>query len=339
MKKIILIFLLFLCGCEKQVQEDIKTIVENNNSTVIAINYPVTDIKEINECIDDYIESVYLDFKDNYESKYVVDKLELNIDYKYWENDQFINVILYTFIDDLVNPITEIKTIIYDTNDNKLTVLDDVELEQESVEWENIVLKYVNNKTVDPNKPTIALTFDDGPSKYTMRILDTLEGNNANGTFFVLGNKVGIYNDIMVKNVMNGNEIGNHSYSHKLLTRLSDEQLKIELDKTQNIVKKTTGYIPNILRPTYGSVNNNLKNSTNLEVVLWDVDSNDWKLKNSRLIAERVLDKVSDMDVVLFHDTYEWTAKAIDIIVPELISKGYQLVTVSELEEIKLLRK
>lgn len=414
MKKILLILLILLCGCEKEVA--VETIIETNSNVLIGINYPKTDIKKLDKQINEYIENIYDSFMEEYSNFHSLNnQTELNIDYQYFKAGKYTNVILYTYINSstLAHPITEIKTFVYDNdiislaqiidldmlkkiiplikqdiitkykdcvfmdiltseiipdfnkyqyftiNENNLTLyferykvtsgncgiininipLEKIGIEINKKEEETKKTFYKNKKVIDPSLKTVAITFDDGPSKYTDKILDLLNEYNANATFFVLGNKVNIYKDTIVKALSLGNEIGNHSYNHKWLTSLNEEEFKNQINKTQDIIYNLTGYTPKLLRPTYGSINNKIKNNTDLQIVLWNVDSKDWNIKNSKKIAERVLKDVDDMDIILFHDTYESTLKALEIIIPDLIEKGYQLVTVSELEEIKLLRK
>lgn len=184
----------------------------------------------------------------------------------------------------------------------------------------------------------VALTFDDGPSIYTEEILNTLKKYNSNATFFVLGNKIDNYNNIIIKMYENGNEIGNHSYNHRWLTKLSTEEQKEQINKTQEIIKKYTGYEPIYMRPTYGSINKKLRKNINLEVVLWNVDTKDWKYKNVNTIVNNALTNVKDGSIILMHDTHERTSEAVKILVPKLIEKGYQLVTISELKEVKKIR-
>lgn len=195
------------------------------------------------------------------------------------------------------------------------------------------------SKTIDPSLPVIALTFDDGPSKYTSDILELLKENDAYATFFVVGNKVEAYSSTINTMIKNGNEIGNHSYSHKWLSRLSSNSIKEEIELTQNVLKNIAGYTPVLIRPTYGAVNKKLRNSTNLKVILWDVDTKDWKIKSAEKIAERALNSIEDGDIVLMHDIYERSYNALKIIIPALKEQGYQFVTVSELEEIKEIKK
>jgi len=203
---------------------------------------------------------------------------------------------------------------------------------------ENEIVVTMNERVIDPSRPVVAITFDDGPSKYTQEILSILQKYDANGTFFVLGNKTKAYQDTLQEALNQGNEIGNHSYNHKWLTRLDIEDFREQIDKTQSLIQELTGYTPALLRPTYGSINKKIRNNTNLKIVLWDVDSLDWKIKDSKKIANRVLKDVEDMDIILFHDTYKRTVESLKIVLQELQKEGYQFVTVSELEQVKILR-
>lgn len=201
---------------------------------------------------------------------------------------------------------------------------------------ENIDLPY---KTIDPNKKALALTFDDGPTKYTKEAVRILKKYNSNATFFILGNKVEMYYDTLKEMLKNGNEIGNHSYNHKWLTRLTDDEILYQIEETQKIIKNKLGYTPKVLRPTYGAVNNHLRNLSPLEIIMWDVDPQDWHAKNSKYIANNIIDNVQDGDIILLHDSSTKTIKSLDLFIPELIEQGYQFVTVSELKEIKNYRK
>lgn len=191
-------------------------------------------------------------------------------------------------------------------------------------------------RDIDPSKPMVALTFDDGPNKKTtIPILDTLKEFNGVGTFFVLGNRVSNNMDILERILEEGSEIGNHSYSHKELTKLSYTELSDQIVNTQNAIIKATGIKPRFVRPTYGSYNDNLKSSIGMPLILWSVDTIDWQSRNSKKVSDHVLGNVKDGDIILMHDIYESTAEAVKIMVPELVSRGYQLVTVSELFETR----
>jgi peptidoglycan/xylan/chitin deacetylase (PgdA/CDA1 family) len=193
------------------------------------------------------------------------------------------------------------------------------------------------NRNIDLNKPMVALTFDDGPSEqYTPAILDVLEKNNSAATFFILGTEIENNEDILVRMVEGGNQIGNHSYNHNNLTTLSNKDLNEEMSLTDKKINEATKYYtPSIMRPPFGFVNNEFNKKIYKPIVLWSLDTKDWENRNTEIIVNKILDNVKDGDIILMHDIYDSTAKAVEIVVPELINRGYQLVTVSELYEYK----
>jgi len=197
----------------------------------------------------------------------------------------------------------------------------------------------IKKKDISIDDKVVALTFDDGPSQYTDKILQILKKHNAYATFFVVGNKVSFYDDTLREILKQGSEIGNHSYSHKLLTRLSEEEFKEDLNKTQEVIKKITGFTPKVFRPTYGGYTSKIKKYTDLSFVLWDVDSRDWEVKKKNKILKNVLPNVKSGSIVLMHDNHEYSLKALDTMIKELKADGYKFVTVSELLEFKNLKE
>ena len=197
----------------------------------------------------------------------------------------------------------------------------------------------IKKKNVSIDDKVVALTFDDGPSKYTDQILDILKKYNACGTFFLIGNKVEFYSDTLRRMLEERSEIGNHSYDHKLLTRLSKEAFQEEINKTQMAIKKVTGFTPTLFRPTYGGYNNTLKSYTDLKFVLWDVDSRDWQVKSKEKILKNVLPNVKSGSIVLMHDNHEYSVNALEDMIESLKKQGYKFVTVTELLELKNLRE
>ena len=191
---------------------------------------------------------------------------------------------------------------------------------------------------IDPTKPVVALTFDDGPSRYTEEILETLRRNEVCAAFFVLGNKVEDYQEVLKKSVSYHNELGNHSYNHKWLSRLPINSLKEQIEKTQQVLQKTLSYQPKYLRPTYGSVNDRIRKNTELKIVLWTVDTKDWKITNVDRIIEKATTNIKDGDIILMHDIFERSSQALEKIIPILKEQGFQFVTISELEEVKKIR-
>lgn len=200
-------------------------------------------------------------------------------------------------------------------------------------------LNTIENKIerkIDPNKPMVALTFDDGPSaKYTEIILDALKKHNSAATFFVVGSAAEKNKDILVRMVKEGHEIGNHTHDHARLTELTDKELNFQLLETQRIITNATGYTPVIMRPPYGALNDELTKKIPMPAIIWSIDTLDWKHRNTEVICNNILKDIKNGDIVLMHDLYETTAKAAEIVIPELVNRGYQLVTVSELYEYK----
>lgn len=197
----------------------------------------------------------------------------------------------------------------------------------------------VKKKNVSIDDKIVALTFDDGPSKYTDKILDVLKKHNACATFFLIGNTVDFYSDTLRRILEEGSEIGNHSYDHKLLTRLSKEEFQEEINKTQEAIKKITGFTPTLFRPTYGGYTNTLKSYTDLTFVLWDVDSRDWQVKTKGRILNKVLPNVKSGSIILMHDNHEYSLNALEDMIEALKKQGYKFVTVTELLELKALKE
>lgn len=191
---------------------------------------------------------------------------------------------------------------------------------------------------IDTTKPTIALTFDDGPSIYTERIVTLLKENNAHATFFVLGNRLPDYGKELKAILANGNEIGNHTYNHRDLKKLSKDEIQAQLNQTDDLIQSFTQQKPTLMRPPYGSVDGSISAYINTPIVLWSLDTEDWKTKDKNVIANKILNNVKDGDIILMHDLYPASAEALEIVLPALKKKGFQVVTVSELYKSKNLQ-
>ena len=188
---------------------------------------------------------------------------------------------------------------------------------------------------IDPNKPMVALTWDDGPADATSVILDALEAVGGKGTFFVVGQRVDYYPDNVRRAVSLGCEIGNHTWQHAYLDTLSAEDIQSQIQRTNDKVEEITGVRPTIMRPTGGRVNSAVKENVGMPMIQWTIDTLDWKTRDAKSTIDAVLNNVSDGDIVLMHDLYDATAEASKTIIPELVSRGYQLVTVSELAQYR----
>lgn len=182
----------------------------------------------------------------------------------------------------------------------------------------------------------VALTFDDGPhGVLTPRILDILDRYGARCTFFVLGKNVSLYPHVVRRASLSGHEIGNHSWSHPKLTRLSHNQVFSELSRTNEAIRRATGKTPALMRPPYGAINAPLLHSIyanfGTSAVMWDVDTNDWRKPGVQTVINRAVNGAKSGSVILVHDIHASTADAVEGIVRGLQARGFRLVTVSEL--------
>lgn len=192
-----------------------------------------------------------------------------------------------------------------------------------------------SNWDIDPKKPMVALTYDDGPHPVnTHRILDVLEKHGAKATFFVVGSRIAAYKDCLERQSKLGCEIANHSFSHVTLSASSDETVLEEIEKTDKLIKKYSGQMPVLCRAPGGSVGRAAA-LADKPFIQWSVDTLDWKTQSSSYVVGHIKKNVRDGSIILMHDLYGATADASEIIIPWLINEGYQLVTVSEMLEAK----
>lgn len=192
-------------------------------------------------------------------------------------------------------------------------------------------------REIDPTKPMVALTFDDGPNpKNTGRILDTLEKYGTVATFFDLGNLVSAYPETVRREIALGCEVGSHSYSHKNFNKLTKAEILADVRATANAFQEAAEFEPTLFRPPYGNADEKVKAVMPLAMVTWSVDTLDWKSKNVNEIM-KIVKAEADLDgrVILMHGIYETSAQATEKIIPYLLAEGYQLVTVSELLQYK----
>lgn len=184
-------------------------------------------------------------------------------------------------------------------------------------------------------RPMIALTFDDGPGEYTEELINCLVENNAKATFFMLGQNVEAYPEIAKKLSDAGMELGNHSYSHPDLVTIGAEAAAQQVSNTDAALKAATGFEATVMRPPGGSFNDSVKAAINHPLIIWSIDTRDWATKSEDQTYQVVMDNAQDGSVVLMHDIHEWSVKAAIRMIPDLIAKGFKLVTVSELAEAK----
>ena len=300
---IIISLMLLVLDREKTLEN--KTVYSDNKE----ISYPFFGIEEI----DNYIA--------NYLNDYITTNEEVLIEYDCIKENNLYYLTFYNYLFSGNKIKSSTSSVIISTKDNSITKSVPVSYEYDIIQ----------KKVVDKEEKMIALTFDDGPNYNTNKVLDILEKYNVPATFFILGSKIKGNEYILKRMASSGMEIGNHTYSHLLLTKYQEDKIKEEIESTSNLIFEVTGKYPTLLRPSYGSVNSKIKKTADMPIIIWDIDTLDWKYHNSKRISKRVLNKAGDGDIVLMHDIYSATANALNIIIPELQNRGYTFVTVSEL--------
>jgi peptidoglycan/xylan/chitin deacetylase (PgdA/CDA1 family) len=198
------------------------------------------------------------------------------------------------------------------------------------------IIVFEREKTIveiDPSKPIVAFTFDDGPNReYTGKILDILYKNKSVATFFINGKNIEGNEKLLKKMVAEGNELANHTYNHYDLTTLTSQQVIDEVNNTQSSLEKVLpGYKLRYVRPPYGIYNDAVLAAIPYPIILWNLDTGDWNEPDSEKTYQKVMENIKYGDVVIFHDSSNSTVDAIAKIVPALKERGFQLVTLSQL--------
>lgn len=296
-----------------------KDLIVNNEykEDNITIIYPYFNNINIDTYIDKYLKGLIIEFKNN-------NKDNMYIDYDYYEDSNEVNLTFYRYV--LVDNIIKEYKDIYLIDTSK-----DIIKKNNTLDVSDYIYDGYNQTFIDKNKPMIALTFDDGPNYNTSKIIDILNKYNVKATFFMLGKNIENNKDIVKKMNDYGMEIGNHTYSHKLLTKLKEEQILNEFKKTNDLVFDIIGKYPTLTRPSYGSTSSKIRKQVTTPIIIWNIDTLDWKYHNSSKIYNEVISKAEDGDIILMHDIYTATSNSLELIIPKLLEKGYQLVTVSEL--------
>lgn len=283
------------------------------NKEVVSLNYDISYPFFSNDDIDNYI-SGYLNY-DSYIDGNVI------IDYDIYDNDNLYYLTFYKYFwnDNVVSDGSD--SFVIDTSNNSVS-----RINKTNYEYDVVI-----NRKIDKSKKMIALTFDDGPNYNTSKVIDVLNKYDIRATFFVLGSRAINNKDILKKMADSGMEIGNHTYNHLLLTKYDENKIRSEIEDTSEVIYSATKKRPKLLRPSYGSVNNKIKKVANMPIIIWDIDTLDWKYHNSKRITSRVVNKVRDGDIILMHDIYSASLNALSNIIPILQDNGYEFVTIDEL--------
>ncbi|CQR47372.1 Peptidoglycan-N-acetylmuramic acid deacetylase PdaC [Paraliobacillus sp. PM-2] len=234
-------------------------------------------------------------------------------------------------------PISDAKDIIKSRWLDLLDVEDKTDSEQPDVEKpeEDNADKGEIEKPSEHDKK-VALTFDDGPHpENTLKILELLDEYGATATFFMLGNRVDFYQDIVKEVSERGHEIGNHTWNHKQLTKLGEENIKEEINRVNQAIQDITGEKPTVFRPPYGASNALVDELLHVPSVLWNIDTLDWKSHDPNKVLEVVKTNLKPNAIILMHDIHETTVEAVALVLDYLESEGYTSVGVSDVLQDK----
>lgn len=316
----------------------INYIYENNKNYNISVKYPSTAIDSINGMIEDTVYPYINDYKDAINNKNSnTFQYDLTIDFKVNEyNDSIIN---FEFnIRSLTNDGEQIfnETLVLNLENGKLIPQSDItttpETETIKILETTKSLETSSNTKVYSDKKLIALTFDDGPNAITTPILlDGLAKRNVKATFFMLGTCMEENPDIVKRIYQDNHGIGNHSYSHKNLIKLNNDEAKIQYDKPNEILNSIIGTVSTAFRPPYGNYNDDIKAFSDTPIVLWNIDPQDWKYKDTEKVANHIINKAKDGDIILLHDIYDTSVKATFKIIDTLKEEGFTFVTIDQL--------
>lgn len=340
----------------------------NSDKTHTKIKYPKFNIKTLDEAVDDLVEKYKTKNNVNIEYTVYVSKNIVNMFFKVIDN----NIISYTDLNYSINSKEFNTKEIFDFNIlgeevlNKIKTKYNTEIYNKVLEnqfkdtyikvqdegiyvyysqkiFNNLpyeVYVFFENENVEkvaevPYDKVIAFTFDDGPGNYTIELAQTLLANNSKATFFELGNRMK-YNQETVKTLYGyGMEIGSHTYAHKNLNKLNDNEIDEEINSVNILYNEITGDNIKLLRPPYGNADSKVKERVNMPIIMWNVDTEDWLSRNSEQISNHILEHAEDGDIILMHDIYGTTLEAVKMALPILRSRGFKITTVSELAEIK----
>ena len=191
---------------------------------------------------------------------------------------------------------------------------------------------YVSASATPVEAPKIALTFDDGPSAaWTPVLLDGLKERGVKATFFLIGENADKNPEIVKRMAEEGHLIGNHTYHHVELTKVSENEARLELADTSAVIVRITGKEPEYMRPPFGAWQRKLEQEIQMLPVLWTIDPLDWTTENQDEIVNKVVTEAEENDIILLHDCYKSSIEAGLRIIDILQEEGFVFVTVDEL--------
>ena len=349
-----------------------SSIEYTDDKTSINVKYPRFNSDKINKIITDYLYSYIKDFRNNKKNKSLIMKYSLyyindvvniqfnidnslnNVKYynmfidlkkesityissifdeEYLKNDIY-HEIIKKYSKDFYNKLSKytVNNYTYIFNNNYLVVYFNNFKDTPNIKINFSVNQQTNDNSINKHKYLI-FTYDDGPSEYTLKLLEILNKNNSSATFFMLGDKMKQYVKEVQKIYNSNSEIGSHGYSLSCLEDATNDEIDTEISVTNSIFYEITKDRFKYYRPALNCVNDYM-NNLDLELVNYDIDSKDWLLKDSKKIYENVINSACDGCVVLFHDKYKETVDATELLIPELKKYDYEIISISNYKNI-----
>ena len=229
---------------------------------------------------------------------------DINISVDYYKVSQYLNS---DYIN--VNAIMEVNTNLVNRNYERI---------RDSKDFEN--------------KKLLAITFDDGPAyAKTEKLITELDKRNARVSFFMLGELAYKQKDLVKKVYDYGHTIGSHTYDHKNLKKLDDDELSFEVDYTNEILSGIIGEDIRFIRPPYGAYNEDILKKTDMAFILWNVDTLDWKYRNAIKVRDYIVEHANDGDIILLHDIHTTSVEGVIMAIDILKEQGFEFVSLDEM--------
>lgn len=299
-------------------QENTNNFIDLSNGKIVSFDETLNDLLK-----DKFYNYFYQELRLKY-PKFIADNLyEQGISNYVVQNDA-INIY---FSNETINPVVN--------EDLSVKLICKDYQEMIKYDCDETILENPNKVELSSSKKTVAITFDDGPNENTLQVLELLKENNMHATFFQLGPMMRNYPEIVKKVIAEGHEVGSHTYSHSQLNKLGVVKASEELNKVKEIYRSITGQEILLTRPPYGSLSKKVREGTEAIYINWNIDSLDWKYKDTDSILKNIMTDLDDGDIILLHDIYPTTAESLKVLLPLLYSEGYQVVTVSDLARLK----
>ncbi len=357
-----------------EITEDIKENVVQANEIKVDYDYTLLEdgvfsflftmektkyLQEGSEVSYDYYSFLWdVDLKEDLQDYYAADVLERltkEVRYEIQSNtllsDEVFTLAFYESTMDIVSGIEAFyidnENVYVYINEGAFAAHEDIEIvysleevslvdQQLQQVGENLIT--IPMRFIDPNKPMIALTYDDGPrAGVTDEIVYYLNDYGQNATFFMLGSRIANKDELIIDMINGGNDAATHSMTHENLNKLTDEELSYQLEEPANMIYSLSEgeYVVTLHRPPYGASNDEVKSKSKYPFILWNIDSLDWKHHSVDESVNIILESASDGDIILLHDLYFQAVDITKIIVPELIERGFQIVSASQLAQAK----